>query len=131
VNVPSVTDADLAFCVSETNRYRAMKGRPALSRSTALESYGTDSARIDQQANSPHQHFLSTNGGGVSLAENEQTSAANTSVTTQSFMASMLSFFYSEGPGGGHYENMMAGFTQAGCGVFRTADVMTITEEFR
>jgi hypothetical protein len=129
--VPAISDADLMFCVSETNRYRAMLSRAPLTRSSALEAYATDGARIDQQANQPHQHFISGNGGGVALAENEQTIPANTTVSTQSAMASMLSLFYSEGPGGGHYQNIMGGSTQVGCGVYRTADVMTITEDFR
>jgi len=112
--VPTVTDADLTFCVSETNRYRAMQTRSALSRTSTLDAYASDGARIDQQANVPHQHFISANGGGVALAENEQTAATSNSITTQSAMASMLSFFYSEGPGGGHYQNMMAGGVFAG-----------------
>jgi hypothetical protein len=67
----------------------------------------------------------------VALAENEQTIAANVYVTTQSAIASMLSLSYSEGPSGRHYQNMMGGYAQVGCGVYRTTDVMTITEDFR
>jgi len=37
------------------------------------------------------------------MAENEQTAAAKANVSTQSGIASMISFFYSEGPrGSGH-----------------------------
>lgn len=127
----AVTDADLTFCVSETNRYRTMRGRPALSRSAALETYANDSARIDAQANKPHQHFTGGNGGGVSLAENEVLNAAgNATVTTQSAIQSAISFFYSEGPGGGHYENMM-GYSALGCGVYRTSSTITVVQDFR
>src|SRR4029077_18522419 len=108
----SITDADLSFCVSETNRYRALQGRPVLSRSTPLEAYGADSARIDQQANQAHQHYISTNGGGVSLAENEVLSVSPNaaSTSTQSAIQFALALFYSEGPGGGHFQNMMGSF---------------------
>jgi hypothetical protein len=44
--------------VSEANRYRAMQARAAITRSSALEAYAADGARIDQQANQPHQHSL-------------------------------------------------------------------------
>jgi hypothetical protein len=108
-----------------------MQAQPSLSRSAALEAYAADGARIGQQANKPHQHFTSANGGGVALAENEQIAATSNSISTQNGIAPMLSFFYSEGPGGGHYQNMMAGYAQVGCGIYRTADVMTITEDCR
>jgi hypothetical protein len=43
----------------------------------------------------------------VALAENEVLNAiGNTTVTTQSAIQSAISFFYNEGPGGGHFENM-------------------------
>src|SRR5262245_29540357 len=87
---PAITDADLNFCVTETNRYRAMRSRPPLSRSSQLEAYAAEGARIDQQANRPHQHFTSANGAGVASAENEQTLAADSSVSTQSAIASMI-----------------------------------------
>jgi uncharacterized protein YkwD len=129
--IPALTDADLTFCVSETNRYRAMRGRAPLTRSTALEGYAADSARIDQQANKAHQHYISTNGGGVASAENEFTSSANVSVTAQSTMQFAINLFFGEGPGGGHYENLVGSYTQVGCGVYRTADVMTVVQDFR
>jgi uncharacterized protein YkwD len=131
VNVPSVTDADLAFCASETNRYRAMRGRSPVMRSTALELYAADSARIDTQANQAHQHFISGNGGGISLAENEFLNIfGNGSVATQSAIQTAISWFYSEGPGGGHYENMM-GFASLGCGVYRTSSLISVAQDFR
>ena len=128
----SITDADLAFCMSETNRFRAMQGKTTLARSAALEAYGADSARIDQQANQAHQHYTSTNGGGVSLAENEVLSVSPNAVSlsTQNAIQFALSLFYSEGPGGGHFQNMMGSFSSVGCGVYRGTTI-TVAQEFR
>jgi uncharacterized protein YkwD len=129
--VPAVTDADLTFCISETNRYRALRSRSPVTRSSALEAYAADGARIDTQANQPHQHFISGNGGGVSLAENEFLNIfGNGSVTTQSAIQTAIAWFYSEGPGGGHFENMM-GYSTLGCGVYRTPSLISVVQDFR
>jgi hypothetical protein len=65
------------------------------------------------------------------LAENEVLNAAGSAtVTTQSAIQSAISFFYSEGPGGGHYENMM-GYSTLGCGVYRTSSNITVVQDFR
>src|SRR5689334_7433333 len=56
-----------AFCVSETNRYRAMKTRPALTRSTQLETYADQGAMVDFSS-APHNHFSQTGGGGIAFA---------------------------------------------------------------
>src|SRR5262245_53682856 len=59
-----------AFCVQETNRYRTMKSRPEVARSTQLETYADTGAMIDFNG-APHDHFRSTSGGGIAFAENE------------------------------------------------------------
>jgi uncharacterized protein YkwD len=129
--LPATTDADLAFCITETNRYRAMRGRSPVTRSSTLETYAADGARIDTQANTPHQHFTSGNGGGVALAENEFLNIfGNGSVTTQSAIQTAIAWFYSQGPGEGHYENMM-GFGTLGCGVYRTSSLISVVQDFR
>src|SRR5260221_4789171 len=62
--------APLVFCVSETNRYRATVSKPALSENAQLEAYAATGAMQDFTT-SPHHHFSSTAGGGISDAENE------------------------------------------------------------
>jgi hypothetical protein len=56
--------------------------------------------------------------------------AGNATVTTQSAIQSAISFFYSEGPGGGHFENLM-GYSTLGCGVYRTSSTITVVQDFR
>ena len=58
------------FCVQETNRYRAMNGKPAVTESMQLETFADTGAMVDFNG-SPHQHFQSTQGGGIAFAENE------------------------------------------------------------
>src|SRR5262249_1501336 len=70
---PSSLDSDLTFCVTETNRYRATLGLSELVRSSALETYAATGAQEDGLAHVAHQHFTSTHGGGIALAENEMT----------------------------------------------------------
>ena len=45
------------FCVDEINRYRATVDMPALTRSTELESYAAESARVDGLAGNPTSIF--------------------------------------------------------------------------
>jgi len=44
------------FCVQETNRYRSMNGKAALTESMQLETYADTGAMVDF-GSSPHSHF--------------------------------------------------------------------------
>src|SRR5262245_49560136 len=61
-------DDDLAFCVAETNRYRARHGKPRLRRSAELEAYAAAGARYDTAARRAHKHFKDTRGGDLAYA---------------------------------------------------------------
>ncbi len=121
-------EADLTFCVTETNRYRATQGLSALTRSTALEAYTAAGARQDGLAHAAHQHFVTTSGGGIALAENELPwwSATSVHAVIQQGLAGM----WAEGPGGGHYENMRGSYTKLGCGVFVNGNEITVVQDF-
>jgi uncharacterized protein YkwD len=126
------TTGDLDFCVAETNRLRALDGRPALAHSPALEEFATDAARIDTEMGSAHYHFASTSGGGIAFAENECPSFLGWRLMgdVQSTIAACLEAFYDEGPGGGHYENLMGNYASVGCGVYLQGDAITIVQDF-
>lgn len=127
-----VTAADLAFCVQETNRYRAMVGDRSVTESAALETYAADGARIDATAQTPHSHFLSTNGGGVAFAENEIPWWPLASYgTVQAVMQQGLAMMWAEGPSGGHYQNLVGPYTETGCGVYLANGAITVTQDFR
>jgi hypothetical protein len=127
------------FCVSETNRYRAMNSKPALMESAQLEAYA-DTGAMHDFTTSPHDHFSTTGGGGIAFAENEcpgqlgwtynpQTDDLNT------IMGNCIAAFYSEGPGSdyqthGHYINMMGNYATLGCGIYYADGKITIVQDY-
>src|SRR3569623_823201 len=86
------------FCVSETNRYRQMNGKSALTESASLEDYADTGAPTDYDATTAHSHFTAPVGMCIAA-------------------------FYAEGPGSdysthGHYINMMGNYATLGCGIY-------------
>jgi len=127
-------DDDLAFCVAETNRYRARHGKPPLRRSAELEAYAAAGARFDTAARRAHEHFEDTP-GKLAYAENECPSFAGWSLksaggTVRGVLTKCLRSFYDEGPGGGHYESMMGEYGTLGCGVYVDGDGVSIVQDY-
>ena len=121
-----------SFCVDETNRLRAGKGKAAVAHSQQLQDYANTGAMIDFNG-SPHQHFSSTSGGGIAFAENE---CPKWSLSQQgggdmtNLVKACIAAFYSEGPGGGHYDNMMGNYAKLGCGIYENGGRVTIIQDF-
>jgi Cysteine-rich secretory protein family len=120
------------FCVDETNRLRTMNGKPAVVRSAQLEDFADTGAMIDH-IGAPHDHFRQTAGGGIAFAENEcpkwslqQQGGGDMTMLVKACIAA----FYSEGPGGGHYDNMMGNYASLGCGIYDTSGTVTIIQDF-
>ena len=126
----SVDDGPLQRCVDETNRYRAMEGRPPVARSAELDVYAGDGAEYDHTRN-PHDHFRSDSGGGIAWAENEcpHWGLGFGGGTVEGLVDACVQAFYDEGPGGGHYENMMGDYATLGCGVYVDGDY-TIVQDY-
>lgn len=135
--VPAVTAAtttDLIFCVTETNRYRAMVGRAALQRSTVIEAYAAEGARNDGTTHVSHGHFISTQGGHFTVrAENELPwwPFGTMRRTVEATMIEGWAAFWKEGPRGGHYQALMGNFTEVGCGVYIANNEITVVQDFR
>jgi hypothetical protein len=122
------------FCVSETNRYRAMLQKPALTESMTLEAYADTGAMVDF-GSSPHNHFTMTSGGGISFAENECPQQGNWNLSFGNGDLGMtvgfcILQFFQEGPGGGHYENMMGPYAMLGCGIYVVGQQLTIVQDY-
>jgi hypothetical protein len=122
-----------AFCVSETNRYRTQNGKPEVAYSAELEAYANEGAMVDFSS-SPHSHFSSTGGGGIAFAENECPQQGNWQVPGDGDISAVVgdcvAAFYSEGPGGGHYENMMGPYATLGCGIYISGSKITIVQDY-
>jgi uncharacterized protein YkwD len=132
---PGASNDALQHCVDVINSYRAQVGLSPYSRSSDLEAFAATGAQSDAASNSPHGHFIATSGGnGVAWAENELPGWPSKQYdgvigVIDKGTASM----WSEGPGGGHYDNMTSTkYTQAGCGVFTTdAGDIWVTTDFK
>jgi uncharacterized protein YkwD len=125
--------SDLQFCVDETNRYRAMVGKPALAHAQQLEDYANIGAEQDTMSMTAHGHFTSTGGGGIAFAENACPSWLGWSLmgTERDTIAACIAAFWSEGPGGGHYDNMTGNYGTLGCGVYITPQSgITIVQDY-
>jgi hypothetical protein len=124
-----------AVCVTETNRYRAMNGKADVVRSTQLEEFADTGAMIDF-GGSPHQHFSSTQGGGIAFAENEcpHWSTKKTGGDLSMLVIQCIAAFYAEGPGTGnahgHYNNMMGAYATLGCGIYQSGTEVTIVQDY-
>jgi len=124
-----------AVCVTETNRYRAMNGKPPVTRSMQLEAFADTGAMVDF-GGTPHQHFSSTNGGGIAFAENEcpHWSTNQTGGDLSMLVLQCIAAFYSEGPGTGnahgHYNNMMGAYATLGCGIYQSGTDVTIVQDY-
>ena len=125
----STLEADLAFCVTETSRYRAMIGLSPLTRSGTLEAYAAAGARQDGLAHKSHLHYKSANLAAKGIAENELPWWPGPSV--RSVIEKGIATMWAEGPGGGHYENIRGPYSQLGCGVFVNGTEITVVQDFQ
>jgi uncharacterized protein YkwD len=127
----SVTDADLAFCVSETNRYRANGGVPAVARSATIESHAATAARADTESGIAHNYSNAT--APPPWGENEvlrQPLSADGG-TPHNVIQQAIARFWSEGPNGPHRQNLLGPYTQVGCGFYFSGELVTFVQHFR
>jgi hypothetical protein len=125
-------EAELQYCVDQTNAYRGTVGRAPLARSVALETYAAKSARVDAASRVPHQHFAKTNGGGISFAENLiPWWPLERYRTIHEIIKRGLAGMWAEGPKGGHYRNIAGRYAEIGCGIYSDGERVTVVQEFR
>jgi hypothetical protein len=120
-----------AFCVAETNRHRTAAGRPAVTRSDTLEDFADTGAMVDHSG-APHDHFRDTNGGGIAFAENEcpHWNLQQQGGDMNQLVKECIAAFVSEGPGGGHYDNLMGNYGTLGCGIFQSGSDVTVIQDY-
>jgi hypothetical protein len=124
-------EAELAFCVDETNRYREMHDLPALARDGALEDYAAVGAEIDHESGEPHKHFLDTNGGGLASAENEIPRwPVSQFGSVENVIREGIEMMYDEGPGGAHHDAIVGDYQRLGCGIWLAGDLVTVVQDF-
>lgn len=123
--------AELQACVDAINGFRAQKGLAPLQRSTAIEAFSAKAAASDAASGRPHGYFSQTRGGGVASAENE-VPGWPMGGGIQKVVEDGARMMFDEGPGGGHYENIVGRYTQVGCGIAVTPQGRVwVTQDFR
>jgi uncharacterized protein YkwD len=124
---------DLQFCVDEVNRYRKKAGKPPLQRSPELEAFAAEGAAADTRARTPHRHF-----SRVPYPRPFSEMGENVIPwwplkqygSVREIMRVGTSGMWDEGPGGGHYENLVGNFTHVGCGIHVANGEVTVTQDF-
>jgi hypothetical protein len=107
-----------------------MVGKPALIESTSIEAFAAAAASADASSDVPHGYYQAHNPGFG--AENEALRWSLTDFgSTRNAVTQAIGAFWSEGPRGGHYENLIGPYTQLGCGFFVSGSLVTIVQDFR
>lgn len=129
---PDVIAAATAACIDQVNQLRASVGDPALARSSRIDQFSTEAARVDGEAHQAHKYFTETNGGhGTALAENvipwwkvsDYGSIAN-------IVRKGVTMMWEEGPSGYHYGNMRGSYSEMGCGIAVLNGEVTVSQDF-
>lgn len=104
-------------CVDRINRYRARVGSAPVRRDTNSERCADEQARLDARSNMAHGSF----GRCGEWAQNACPNYPGR--TVEEVLDRCLEQMFGEGPGGGHYENMVnRRYTAAFCGFEPSAD---------
>ena len=125
-----VSDEDLDFCASETNRYRAQLNLPPVARSAEVETYARAAAQADHASRVAHSYTAGVHGDKGAFAENEVLRWPF-EPPVQHVVAEAIAAFWSEGPGGPHYENLRGDRQVVGCGVWIEDGAVTVVQHFR
>jgi hypothetical protein len=122
---------DLAFCVSETNRYRAMAGVPALATMPDLQTYAMAAAQADAETKVPHSYFSDHEPEAPAAENEEQFVLGSIGHSAHDLISQALATFFAQGPGGDHYDNLVGPYTQIGCGTYAAGSLYVVVQDFR
>jgi hypothetical protein len=98
-----------ADCVATINAYRASIGKKALARWSDSEHCAGSEAESDSASERAHGAF----GDCGEMAQNECPGWPGPAADV---IKGCLKAMWSEGPGGGHYDNMAGSYTKVDCG---------------
>jgi hypothetical protein len=106
-------------CVDRTNALRATKGLAPIPRLASAEPCVDGQAKSDSESGKPHGAFdacLNQVEKWKGVAQNECPGYPS----VESTLGGCLDMMWAEGPGGGHYDNMVGNSTQTACGFYTT-----------
>jgi hypothetical protein len=108
-------------CVDRVNELRASKGKGPIPRLATAEPCADGQAKSDSESGKAHGAFNDCadqvkHWSGI--AQNECPNYKSVEAT----LTGCIDMMWAEGPGGGHYDNMMGGSTHMACGFYTTPD---------
>jgi uncharacterized protein YkwD len=119
-------DAHVQHCLATLNQYRAQHGVTALVLDDRLSEFSLTASRELQASSQPHGYFEAQLSSGAiwnqgfchSAGENETAPGWNVGSNEDSTVDKVLQEMMDEGPGGGHYENIVnPQFVRVGVGI--------------
>ena len=114
-STPTDTSA-ASLCVSTINGYRTAAGLPAYGAWDENDTCTSGQAASDSMTKAAHGAFGQCN-------ENAQDECPGWPAPAEGMIADCLKQMYAEGPGGGHYDNMMStDYTMVSCGFATASD---------
>lgn len=106
-------------CVDRVNELRATKGKGPIPRLASAEPCADGQAKSDSETGKAHGAFnacLDQVKGWKGVAQNECPGYGS----VEDALTKCLDMMWAEGPGGGHYDNMMGDSTDTACGIYTT-----------
>ena len=138
---PYPSDPLVRYNVERVNAYRARKNLAPYSYDQKISDFAMAGSQQLARDHSPHAHFRTLPQGqpgfGSKAAENQGDPSgvppldADRIKNGQKQIDTMLELMFSEGPGGGHYDNMMSTeLRRIGVGVFYSGGRLYLTNDF-
>jgi hypothetical protein len=134
-------DPLVKYNVDRVNHYRAQKGLPPVLYDASISTFAMHGSEQLSRDHTPHAHFAANAQGakafGSRSAENQGDPGGVPSLDAdrarngQKQVDIMLKLMMDEGPGGGHYDNMMnARFRRIGIGLYYAGGKLYMTNDF-
>ncbi len=138
---PYPNDPLVRYNVERLNAYRAGKGLPALLYDAKISAFAKAGSEQYARDHTPHRHFAERAQGapgfGSRSAENQGDPNGVPAMDPDPVKSGkkqidlLLKLMYDEGPGGGHYDNMMnPRFRRVGIGLHYAGGRLYLTNDF-
>jgi uncharacterized protein YkwD len=138
---PYPSDPLVRYNVEQVNAYRSKKGLPALLYDAKISAFARDGSERLGRDHTAHAHFAANAKGatcfGSRAAENQGDPGgvppldSDAKKNGRQQIDIMLKLMMDEGPGGGHYDNMMnPKFRRIGIGLVYSGERLYLTNDF-
>jgi hypothetical protein len=129
------------YNIDQVNAYRARGGVPALAYDQNITIFAYQGSVQLSRDHAPHAHFMQSGRGapgmGSARAENQGDPGGVPPMSSDAFQNGqkqidiMLRMMMDEGPGGGHYDNMMnREYRRIGIGLYTAGGKLYLTNDF-